>query len=169
MLSALLLPAEDRVLEVLARTNPHDPLRRDLDRLAGLRVAAHARLPVRQDHLADSRNDERATPLGLLDRQSLDLLHDGSDLLLRQAGLAGQVTHRCRLRHDLRHRTASSQGVVVTPPRTGGCGASLVSASRPAGPVSSVPPRTEPGGFSFTKRNWLDAVSRRYEPNCSSG
>src|SRR5262245_54095148 len=72
--SALLLPAEDRVLENLDRTDAHDPFGRDLDGLAGLRVTAHTRLPVREHDLADARQDECAALLGLLDGQRLNLI-----------------------------------------------------------------------------------------------
>src|SRR4029450_101128 len=53
----LLLP-KHRVLQTLGEPELHHALRRDLDRLAGLRIATHARLAVREHEAPASREDE---------------------------------------------------------------------------------------------------------------
>ena len=49
---------ENGILERFRWAQADDGLRLDLDRFAGLRVAAHASLAVRLDDAAESRNDE---------------------------------------------------------------------------------------------------------------
>src|ERR671931_756499 len=67
-----LLLAKHGVLQALGETELAHTLGRDLDRLAGLRIASHARLPVREDELAEARQHESV--FGFLARQVQRLL-----------------------------------------------------------------------------------------------
>src|SRR6267143_5175035 len=101
----LLLP-KHRVLHALRETELAHALRRDLDRLARLRIAAHPRLAVRQHQLPEARKDEPVLRFLAGERQSL--VEDLDDLSLREVGLASEVRHDCGLAHHLRHGKSSS-------------------------------------------------------------
>src|SRR5579863_3088875 len=60
-----LLARQDGVLELLRNTGLHDRLRRNLDRLAGRRVAALSRLALLHDQLAHAGKHELAGSLQL--------------------------------------------------------------------------------------------------------
>src|SRR5262249_52390137 len=80
------------------------PLGRDLDGLAGLRIAPDPRLAVREHQLAEARKDEGAALLRFLGRERERLVEDTLDLLPGKAGLLRKVRDRRSLRHRLRHR-----------------------------------------------------------------
>ena len=88
----LLLGAEDRVLGGLGDAELHDALGGDLDRLAGGRVAAHARLAVHEHELAEAR--QREGVLRLLVGERRELLEELRGDLLRRAGLLGRCAPR---------------------------------------------------------------------------
>src|SRR5215475_9296041 len=75
----LLLPKHS-VLHALREPELADPLRRDLDRLARLRVAPHPRLAVRQHQFPEARKDE--TVLRFLASERERLVEDLDDLPL---------------------------------------------------------------------------------------
>src|SRR2546425_12837259 len=79
----------------LSWAQPHDGLGLDLDRLASLRVAAHARLAMRLHRSPEIGDDElaRAT-LQLLHRQLEQFVEERRCGLLRRAQLAGDICHR---------------------------------------------------------------------------
>src|SRR5581483_6311166 len=93
---------QDRVLERLRCAQPDHRLGLDLDGLAGLRIAAHARLAVRLHRAADVRNHEfaRAT-LAFLFPQLEKLLKKERGGLLRCATLFGESCHDLALAHWL--------------------------------------------------------------------
>src|SRR5215510_11338285 len=83
---------QDGVFQSLGRAQTHHGLCLDLDCLAGLRIAAHARLAMRLDHAPDSRDDELpSAALGFFHRQLVQLFEKQSYLLLRCAELVGDV------------------------------------------------------------------------------
>src|SRR4029077_13156372 len=83
---------QNRILEGLGRAQTHHGLGLDLNRFAGLGVAAHARLAVRLHNAADSRNDEFArAALGFLHRELVQLFEEERCLLLWCAELLGDV------------------------------------------------------------------------------
>ncbi len=63
-----LLLRGDRVFCGFCHAELHNGLRLDLNRFAGLRVAAHASLAVRLHQAAESGHDEYAILLGFFDR-----------------------------------------------------------------------------------------------------
>src|SRR5437899_2712696 len=73
------------------------------DGRAGLWITPDARLAIREDQLAEARQEEHAALLGFLRRQVERLVEDTLDLLPGEAGLLRKVRDRCRLRHRLRH------------------------------------------------------------------
>src|SRR5262245_1755813 len=80
-------------------------LGRNLDRLAGLRVAAHTSLALHHHQLADAREHE--TIARLLGSQRRELFEDHRALLLRDLVLVREVTRDLRLGHHLGHRYRS--------------------------------------------------------------
>src|SRR5439155_13746828 len=83
---------QNRVFQSLCRAQAHDCLGLDLDRFAGLGIAAHARLAVRLHNAADSRNDELARgTLGFFHRKLVQLFKKERRLLLRCAELLGDM------------------------------------------------------------------------------
>src|SRR5499426_4226539 len=99
----VLLLAKHRVLQALREAELAHALGRNLDGLTGLRIAADARLAVREDQLAEARQEKYAALLRFLRRQRERLVEDALDLLPGEAGLLRKVRDRCRLRHRLRH------------------------------------------------------------------
>src|ERR1700722_1737393 len=93
---------QDRILERLGRAQADHGLRLDFDRLTCLRIATHARLAVRLDDAADSRNHEfaRAT-LGFLHRELEKLVKEERCGFLRRAGFLGDMRNDLRLAQRL--------------------------------------------------------------------
>src|SRR2546422_973936 len=102
------LAAKHRGLKRLSWAQPHDGLGLDLDRLASLRVAAHARLAMRLHRSPEIGDDElaRAT-LQLLHRQLEQFVEERRCGLLRRAQLAGDICHDLGLAHWLCHQLES--------------------------------------------------------------
>src|SRR6185503_8004782 len=98
--AALLLP-KHRVLQALGESELHDALRGDLDGLAGLGVATHARLAVREDEASESRKDEDV--LRLLGGEGQEIIHQIGDLLLAELRLLCEVAEDGGLGHRLCH------------------------------------------------------------------
>src|SRR5436190_10118630 len=138
----LLLPKHG-VLHLLRQTELADALGRDLDGLPGLRIAADARLAIREHELSEPWKDEAV--LRFLAREAEHLVEHAHHLLLGELGLLREVGNGLRLTHHFRHRFL--QGL------SGGCGS-----------------RTEliPRRYRAVKRNSPDAISRRYEPKRAS-
>src|SRR5712691_9038045 len=86
---------ERRVLRLLGDAEFEHALRRDLDRLAGRRIAAETGLAVHDDQLADAWEGEAVT--GFLVRQACELLEHGAHLLLCQPGLLREPIQCFRL------------------------------------------------------------------------
>src|SRR5260370_3605512 len=88
---------QDGVFKRLRRTQANNGLRLDLNRLAGLWVAAHARLAVRFHNTADPGDHEFARPaLGFLHGELEELIKEESGgLLLRAHPLGGEAHHPC--------------------------------------------------------------------------
>src|SRR5207253_5863563 len=85
-------------LKRLRRTQANHGLRLDLDRLAGLGVAAHARLAVRLYNAADPRDHEFARPaLGFFHGELEQLFKELSGGFLRCADFLGDVSHNLGL------------------------------------------------------------------------
>src|ERR1041384_3543743 len=83
---------QNRVLESLRRAQAHHGLGLDLDRFAGLRIAAHAGLAVRFHNAADPWNDEFARgTLGFFHRKLVQLFKKESRLLLGCAEFFGDM------------------------------------------------------------------------------
>src|SRR5258705_120777 len=99
----LRLDDDDRPLQALREAEFAHTLGRNLEGLAGLWITADARLAIREDQLAEARQEEHAALLGFLRRQVERLVEDTLDLLPGEAGLLRKVRDRCRLRHRLRH------------------------------------------------------------------
>src|SRR6478736_8672936 len=96
--------ASDRFLEILGDAEG-DLLRRlDLDRLAGRRVAAHARRTIADLKDAEARDADLVALLEVLDDQTDEVVEAAGRVLLRHAGLLGQ------LGRDLRERDSRSGG-----------------------------------------------------------
>src|SRR6202047_3878466 len=79
---SLLLDRGDDVLGSLGYAELHHGLGLDLDRRAGLRVAANAGLALSLDEAADARDDEYPILLGLLDGCLGECVEEGADLLV---------------------------------------------------------------------------------------
>src|SRR5260370_29007264 len=95
---------EGGVLEGLGGAQAHHGLGLDLDGLAGLRVAAHARLAVGFHRAADIGDDEFSrSALALSYRQFEELFKKHRFGLLRRAALFSNVRHDLRLAHRLCH------------------------------------------------------------------
>src|SRR5258705_2176631 len=99
--SGSLLLAKHRVLEALGEPELHHALRGDLDGLAGLGVAAHARLAVGEDQTPEAGDDEDV--LRLLGREREELIHQLDHLLLGEVGLLGEVADDGGLGHRFGH------------------------------------------------------------------
>ena len=82
-----LLGAEDGVLGGLGHAELHDALGRNLNLLAGHRVAAQAGLAVHQHELAKTGQGEGV--LGVFVRQFSDVLENFTGLLLGDGGFLG--------------------------------------------------------------------------------
>src|SRR5579859_3509754 len=78
----LLLDRGDDVLGSLGYAELNHGLGLDLDRRAGLRVAANAGLALCLDEAADARDDEYPVLLGLLDGRFGECVEEGADLLV---------------------------------------------------------------------------------------
>jgi hypothetical protein len=87
----LLLRRSNNVLGRLGHTELDNRLGLDLDGLAGLGVAAHASLALCLHQAADSRNNEDAVLLGLLDGRLSQQVKKRSGLLVGEFELLGQV------------------------------------------------------------------------------
>src|SRR2546426_2149985 len=93
---------EGGVLEGLGSAQAHHGLGLDLDGLAGLRVAAHARLAVGFHRAADIGDDEFSrSALALSYRQLEELFKKHRCSLLRGAALFSNVRYDLRLAHRL--------------------------------------------------------------------
>src|SRR5260370_18363409 len=88
---------QDGVFKRLRRTQANNGLRLDLNRLAGLWVAAHARLAVRFHNTADPGDHEFARPaLGFLHGELEELIKEESGGFLRCVALLRPcVPHPC--------------------------------------------------------------------------
>src|SRR5687767_1842548 len=89
VLALLLLVAENSVLQALREAELAHALGRDLDRFAGLRIAAHPSLAVREHQLAETGKHE--TVLGFLRGERERGVEHFADLLLAESGLLGEV------------------------------------------------------------------------------
>src|SRR5256712_11160894 len=90
----LLTVAEHRVLEGLGDREADLLARRDLDRLAGLRVAPHARLHLAQAEDSETRDLDRLTLFHGLDHGIDHRREDHIDLLSTRAGAFGEPRHQ---------------------------------------------------------------------------
>src|SRR5581483_4777156 len=95
--ACLLLCAENGVFARLGDAELHDLLGRDLDRCAGERVAAHARLAVHHHELSESGDGEAL--LGLLVREVAQRLEHRGRRLLRDFSGFGEISNDLRFRH----------------------------------------------------------------------
>ena len=86
-----LLLGDDRVLHALAQTEFERGLGWNLDRLARLRVAAFARLSLRENHFAEAGEDELAVALDFACREAGQLLEEFFNLCALQIELLGEV------------------------------------------------------------------------------
>src|SRR5260370_9269523 len=95
---------EDRVLERFRRAQTNHGLRLDFDRLARLRVAAHARLAVRFHGAADVRNYELTRwALAFSYRELEEFFKKESCGFLGCVSLFGHVRHAFGFAHRLGH------------------------------------------------------------------
>jgi hypothetical protein len=99
--SSPLCVAQDGVFAGLGHAEFDDPLGRDLDGRAGGRIAAHARLAVHQDKLAQAGNGEAV--LGVLVGHRHQSLERQARLLLRDSDRFGHAGHDLRLRQRFCH------------------------------------------------------------------
>src|SRR5262249_37026996 len=92
-----LLLAEDGVFGSLGHAELHHALGWDLDRFAGLRIAAHASLAICQDKFSDAWHDEDILrfPIG----QSGKVVQSLDARLLGEPSLLGHVIGNLRLGH----------------------------------------------------------------------
>src|SRR6266699_419493 len=105
---------ENGVFERFCRAETHDCLRLDLDRFASLRIAAHARLPVRLHRASDVRNDEFArSALGFLDRQLEQFFEELRRDFLRRPDLVGHVRDDLGLAHWFCHLVSFSSPELI--------------------------------------------------------
>src|SRR5256714_7016069 len=89
-----LLLLQDGVLKRLRRTQANYGFRFDFNRLAGLWVAAHARLAVRLHNTADPRDHELARPaLGFLHSQFEEFFKEESGGFFRRVGTLFVAAH----------------------------------------------------------------------------
>src|SRR5437867_447168 len=93
--------AQNGVFRGLGHAELDDPLRRNLDRFAGLRIPSHAGLSVREHQLAESRNHEGI--LGLLVREHSQIFQELSRAFLGNAGLARNMVGNLGFRHRFSH------------------------------------------------------------------
>src|SRR5438876_987018 len=116
----LLAVAEHHLLEGLGDREADLLARRDLDRLAGLRVAPRARLHLAQAEDAETRDLDRLALLHGLDHGIDHRREDLIDVLSARPGAFGELRHQLRLRHqhllggwgsgaNLRHPTCGCQ------------------------------------------------------------
>src|SRR6185295_891204 len=99
--SGSLLLAKHRVLEALGEPELHHALRRDLDGLAGLGIAAHPCLAVGEHQAPEAGNHEDV--LRLLGRERQELIHQLDHLLLAEIGLLREVADDGGLGHRFCH------------------------------------------------------------------
>src|SRR5580704_1012506 len=98
------LGAQNCVFEGLCGPQTYYRLRLDLDGLAGLGVAAHARFTMGFDCTSEVRNDEFArAALAFLYRQFEELFKKCTHRLFRRLALLRQMAHYLRLAHWLCH------------------------------------------------------------------
>src|ERR1700719_812383 len=98
------LGAQNRVFEGLRGPQTYYRLRLDLDGLAGLGVAAHARFTMGFDCTSEVWNDEFArAALAFLHRQFEELFKKCTHRLFRRLALLRQMAHYLRLAHWLCH------------------------------------------------------------------
>src|SRR5439155_12480315 len=122
-------------------------LGRDLDRLSGLRIAAHASLAVHDHQLADAWEHEAL--LRFLGRQRGELFEDLRSLLLRELELVGNVARDLRLRHHLGHLPSfpyegpcAGDGRGTTVPLPPACISRAPAISKDFFEPATVPPRS---------------------------
>src|ERR1039458_3018642 len=99
----LLLWRSDGVLGDLGDAELDHGLGLDLDRLAGLRVAAHARLAFRLHQFADAGNGELAVLLGLFDGHFSEQFQAGGCLLVGDFELLRHGANENGLGHSFCH------------------------------------------------------------------
>src|SRR5262245_6800813 len=99
----VLLLAKHRVLQTLREAELAHALGGNLEGLAGLWIATDARLAIREDQLAEARQEEDAALLGFLRRQRERLAEDTFGLSRGEPFLIRKIRDRCRVRHRLRH------------------------------------------------------------------
>ena len=99
----LLLRRGDHVLGGLGHAELDHRLGLDLDGLAGLGVAAHARLAIRLDQAADAGDYEYAVLLGFLDGGLRQQLQARGGLLVGDLQLLGHMPHQGCLGHSCCH------------------------------------------------------------------
>src|SRR5262249_2133202 len=115
----------EQALENLARLEREDAARADRDRLAGLRVAAHALALRAHDEVAEARDLDLLTFRQHFLHPVQDGLHELRRFLLREAAdLLVDAVDDLRLRHRL-----LLQDVVAVPPRRRLCKHSLATRS----------------------------------------
>jgi hypothetical protein len=87
---------EDGVFQHLGRPQTDDGLGLDLDRFAGLGIAAHARFAMCLYNAADAWDDELArAALGFFHRELVQLVEESHN------GLLGRAHFFCDVGHDL--------------------------------------------------------------------
>src|SRR5262252_5675871 len=99
--SQLLLLSKHRVLQALGQAELHHALGGNLDRLARLRIAAHAGLAVGEHQAPEVRLHEDV--LGFLDGERLELLEELHHLLLGETALLGEMSDGGGLGHGFCH------------------------------------------------------------------
>src|SRR4030095_11709452 len=93
----VLLLAKHRVLQALGEAELADTLGRDLDRLAGLRIAPDPRLAGCGHQPPEARQEEHAALLRFLGGEVERLVEDTLDLLPGEAGLFRKGSQRSRV------------------------------------------------------------------------
>jgi hypothetical protein len=83
---------QNGILQDLGRTQTDNGLGLDLDRFAGLGIAAHAGFAMSLYDAADTRDNKLPrSALGFLDGQLVELIKESDDCLLRGAGFLGEM------------------------------------------------------------------------------
>src|SRR5262245_59252690 len=102
--------AVDELFELLARLEVRDLLRRDVDLVARLRVAALPRLTLAQPEAAEAAQLDLLTPMQRIDDALEDRVDDDLGVLLRQVGDTGDLLHELRLGHAAARRCRKGHG-----------------------------------------------------------
>src|SRR5579863_4146209 len=102
-----LLLGRDRVFRGFGDAELHDRLGLDLDRFAGLGIAAHAGFAVRLHQAAETGNDEDAVLLGFFDSGVREMLQERRRGFVGELSLLGELPDQLSFCQTCSHTSSS--------------------------------------------------------------